>query len=108
MIFNYVDDLDINVIDKYPNCILDFYADWCGQCKSLFRFLNEFAERHPNFPVIKVDVEAYEDFTESFNVQHLPTLVFIKDGKEIDRKGFLSLVTLEDTYKNIYNNYEKK
>lgn len=103
MIFDHVEDLYKKQFDeKFSNCILDFYAEWCGQCKSMTKTLQEFAERHPNFPVIKIDAETWDELDEAFEVQHLPTLIFIKDGKEKSRKGFLSLSALEEEYKTIY------
>lgn len=66
--------------------ILDFYADWCGPCqmmKPLFAELEKEYEGRVKFTIINVDENQQK--SAEFSVLSIPTYVFMKDGKEIDR-----------------------
>lgn len=74
-----------NLIDHVDNdMIIDFYANWCGPCKAMkpdFETLNnELNSDKTNIIFAKVDVDKEEELSEKFNVQSLPTFVFIKKG----------------------------
>ena len=60
-----------------PLAMVDFWADWCGPCKMLS-------------PVIESLADQYEgeepDLARRFGVMSIPTVVFLKNGQEFDRK----------------------
>ena len=74
------------------NIIVDFYATWCGPCKLLSPVLEQVsAELGNEIAIIKVDVEKNPKDAELFQVQAVPTLVFLKDGEVHDATvGFVS------------------
>jgi thioredoxin 1 len=61
--------------------LVDFYATWCGPCRALSPIL----EQVQNVKVFKVDTDANQRLATQFNISALPTLVFMKDGEEVDR-----------------------
>jgi len=66
--------------------VLDFGATWCGPCKKLEPILEEISgglEEKVRF--YKVDVGEAPDTAKKFNVMSVPTVIFLKDGKEIKR-----------------------
>ena len=59
----------------------DFYADWCGPCKTQDPILEELAEDYPDVEFEKVDVDAEQDVANEYQVRSLPTLIIEnKDG----------------------------
>lgn len=58
--------------------IIDFYADWCGPCKSVAPVLEELAVEYDGQLVIyKVDTEKEADMSSMFGIQSIPTFLFI-------------------------------
>ena len=80
--------MNFNEIISNNNLVLvDFYAEWCGPCKMLAPIISEIKEElKDKVYVIKVNVDEDEELSNKFGIYSIPTLVLIKDGKEIDRK----------------------
>lgn len=58
--------------------IVDFYATWCGPCKSVSPILEELAEEYDGkIYIYKVDVDQEEELASAFGVRSVPTLLFI-------------------------------
>ncbi|KAI3959093.1 hypothetical protein MKX01_023769 [Papaver californicum] len=65
--------------------VVDFTASWCGPCRMITPILTEIAKKLPNVLFLKVDVDELRTVSEEWNVEAMPTFVFLKDGKEVDR-----------------------
>ena len=65
--------------------LVDFYADWCGPCKMLSPIIDQVAEENEDIKVVKVNVDDAQDLAMKYQVMSIPTLVVIKEGKEINR-----------------------
>ena len=66
--------------------VIDFYADWCGPCKMLNPILEEAAnEVGDKAKFVKVDVDKSQQLASKYSVTSIPTIVFLKDGAEVDR-----------------------
>lgn len=76
--------------------LLDFYADWCGPCQMMKPIVAEFEKAHPEIKVRAVNIDEEEALASEYNVSGIPCLVFLKEGKEIDRVvGVTPLAKLE-------------
>ena len=66
--------------------LVDFYADWCGPCRTLTPVIHEVAEQlNGKAKFVKVDVDASQKVAAQFQVMSIPTLVLIKNGQEVGR-----------------------
>ena len=76
--------------------VLDFYADWCGPCQMMKPILEDFKKAHPDIKVRAINVDEEDELALEYKVSGIPCIVFLKDGKEIDRTvGLTPLRKLE-------------
>ncbi len=77
--------LDYIATSKKP-IVLKFYADWCKPCKRMKSRIESVAEHfNGQVTIISINIDAYGQISNAFGVRYIPTLVFIKNGKEIKR-----------------------
>ncbi len=66
--------------------VVDLWATWCGPCRALAPIVSELAEEFDGKIVVgKCDVEENEDISMEFGVRNIPTLLFFKGGKLVDK-----------------------
>lgn len=66
--------------------LVDFYADWCGPCKTIAPHLEKVAgELQGKALIVKLDVDHAQRVASTYQVTSIPTLILFKDGKEVDR-----------------------
>ena len=67
--------------------MVDFWAVWCGPCRMLAPMVDDLAEKYAGKVVVdKVNVDEEQELAIRYGVMSIPTVIFFKDGKEIDRK----------------------
>lgn len=89
------------IVNQSKPVVIDFWATWCGPCKRLGPIIEELAAEFGDKVIIgKCDIEENDDLTEKFNIMNVPTVVFMKDGKEVDR---ISGLVIKNTYENKIN-----
>lgn len=66
--------------------LIDFWAEWCAPCRMMAPVLNDVAgELTGNAYVGKVNIEQYQSLAQKFQVRNIPTMILLKNGKEINR-----------------------
>lgn len=68
-----------------PVTLKDFYADWCGPCKTQDPILDELADDYPDVEFEKVDVDKEQDVANEYQVRSLPTLVVENEDGIVER-----------------------
>lgn len=73
------------VLNSNIPVLIDFYADWCGPCKMLSPTVDEVASENDDIKVVKIDVDESQEVAIKYQIMSIPTLVVIKNGKEVNR-----------------------
>lgn len=72
--------------------LIDFHADWCGPCHAMDPILDKVVgEMTGKIELQKIDVDAEPEKAQSYGVMGIPTLVILKEGKEVSRKTGLQM-----------------
>ena len=74
--------------------IVDFFATWCGPCRMMAPIFEEVSNQAGYATFYKVDVDECPEISKKFGIMSIPTLVAIKNGKELDRN--IGLMNRED------------
>lgn len=72
-----------NTVADNGTVIIDFWAEWCGPCKSFEPVFKEAAERHTDVVFTKVDTEDQQELSQALNIRAMPTLMIFRDGIQI-------------------------
>ena len=66
--------------------MVDFWADWCGPCQMLGPVIEDLAGKYQGRAVVgKVNTDEEQELAMSFGITGIPTVIFFKDGREIER-----------------------
>jgi thioredoxin 1 len=65
--------------------LVDFWAEWCGPCKSMHPIFESLAKQYPNIKFARVNVDQNQNISRKFAVQSIPTFIMFKSGKIIDK-----------------------
>lgn len=81
--------------------VVDMWAPWCGPCRMLGPVISELAEDYDGKIVVgKCDVDENEDVAMEFGIRNIPTVLFFKGGKLVDKfVGAASKSTLDEKFR---------
>ncbi|MBQ3331389.1 MAG: thioredoxin [Ruminococcus sp.] len=84
------------VLNSDKPVLIDFWASWCGPCRMQGPILSEFADKHPEIKVGKVNVDEEQALAMSYGVMSIPMLAVFKGGKLVNQAvGVQSVAALE-------------
>ena len=83
--------------------IVDFYADWCGPCKTIAPILEELDNEYDGIDFYKVNTEEQQDLSAIFGVRSIPMLLLIPvDGQPRASMGAMTKEGFKDAIKEIF------
>ena len=98
---NIVNSNEFNNEIKEGITFVDFFANWCGPCKTLSPIVDEVSNEINNVKFIKVDVDKSPDIAQTYGIMSIPTLIIFKEGKPVAKQmGLVSKSSLIDFINN--------
>jgi thioredoxin 1 len=92
-----VTEANFNEIADDGIVLLDFWAAWCGPCRSFAPIFEKASEKHADIKFGKIDTEAERGLAEGFDITAIPTIMAIRDGIVVfAQPGALPAAALED------------
>jgi thioredoxin len=89
-----------STITDNANVIIDFWAPWCGPCRSFAPTFEAAAENNPGIVFAKVNTEEQQEIAAAFNIRSIPTLMIFRDqisiyfaGGALPASGFDQLIS---------------
>ena len=80
------DETEFRSVVSKGVCLVDFYADWCGPCRSLAPTINKLADEFQGkVKVLKINVDKFSKLAGEYRANSIPTVLILKDGKEMER-----------------------
>ena len=78
-------NFNAEIMNSDKPVLIDFFATWCGPCKMVSPIVDQIAEENADIKVCKINIDEQSELASTFGVMSIPTLVALKDGKEITR-----------------------
>src|SRR3954464_724146 len=90
-IFDFENNQEWKYKGKLP-AIIDFYADWCGPCKSVAPTLEQLSDEYADkVEIYKIDTDQEAELSALFGIQSIPTFLFIPvNGAPMLQRGAIA------------------
>jgi len=88
------------IINQNKPVLVDFFAEWCGPCKTMSPILEEVKKRvGASASIIKIDVDKNQQISSKYQVRGVPTMILFQNGKQLWRQS--GVLTKEEIIKTI-------
>jgi len=79
MVIEVTKDNFSEVIENNDIVIVDFWAPWCGPCRSFAPIFEQFAEANPDTAFVKINTEQEQELAAHFQIRSIPTLMVFRE-----------------------------
>lgn len=95
------DQFETEVLKSAVPVLVDFWAPWCGPCKSIAPTLDELSEEIPNVKICKVNIDENSGYAAKLGIMNIPTLLLYKNGEIVAKQiGALTKADLANFINN--------
>ncbi|CAK94196.1 unnamed protein product (macronuclear) [Paramecium tetraurelia] len=70
------------LIESSPQCVIDFYTDWCGPCKTIKPVFHKLSLDYPHINFYNVNIEKARELADSLQVTSIPTFIIYQNGQQ--------------------------
>ncbi len=97
------DNFNSDVLESEKTVLVDFWAEWCGPCKTLTPVIEEIAtENDGKYIIGKVNVDECPDIAAKYGIRSIPCLLYFKNGKvEKQTVGVVDKSEIQSTLESI-------
>ena len=74
-----------DALSKNKLLLVDFWAEWCGPCKSMHPIFSRMAKKYGRIRFARVNIDNSQDIAMKFNVKSIPTFIMFKDGEIVQQ-----------------------
>ena len=75
------ENFEAEVLKADKPTLVDFWAEWCGPCKSMHPIFTRMAKKYKSVRFARVNVDNSQDIATRYGVQSIPTFIMFKNGK---------------------------